>query len=176
MIGADWVAMEASFREEKEWLPVASGDLYDVCARRAEKGELNDAGHQAKYVLMRQVRFPLDRVMMVGGFARSQAGRVSIEPGGNPGWLYLKPGYRWDGASGPTIDTPSARRGALFHDAFYTLIRQDTFCSGEDRGVIRCFADRRFHSILCHDGMWRWRAAVWHFCVRGRGGAKAAGL
>jgi len=37
--------------------------------------------------------------------------------------LVVKKGYCWDGASGPTADTPNTMLGALAHDALYQLIR-----------------------------------------------------
>lgn len=40
------------------------------------------------------------------------------------GWLVLKAGYRWDGASGPTIDTISTIRASAIHDAIYQMIRE----------------------------------------------------
>jgi hypothetical protein len=40
------------------------------------------------------------------------------------GWMYIKPGYAWDGPSGPTIDTDNFMTGSLVHDAFYQLIRE----------------------------------------------------
>ena len=39
------------------------------------------------------------------------------------GWLEVRPGYAWDGASGPTKDTSSVMRAALVHDCLYQLIR-----------------------------------------------------
>lgn len=39
------------------------------------------------------------------------------------GVLTINPGYAWDGASGPTLDTPSTMKAALEHDAFYQMIR-----------------------------------------------------
>src|SRR3990167_11071971 len=39
------------------------------------------------------------------------------------GLLLIKAGYAWDGASGPTLDTDSAMRGPLVHDALYQLMR-----------------------------------------------------
>lgn len=38
-------------------------------------------------------------------------------------WLSIKEGYRWDGASGPTIDTESTMRASCVHDALYQMIR-----------------------------------------------------
>ena len=40
------------------------------------------------------------------------------------GYLVIKKGYAWDGASGPGIDTKNILRGSLVHDAIYQLIRQ----------------------------------------------------
>ena len=39
------------------------------------------------------------------------------------GQLTIKKGYAWDGPSGPAIDTKSAMRGSLIHDAGYQLLR-----------------------------------------------------
>jgi hypothetical protein len=38
--------------------------------------------------------------------------------------LLIKKGYKWDGASGPAIDTDSNRLATLVHDALYQLIRE----------------------------------------------------
>lgn len=40
------------------------------------------------------------------------------------GILYIKKGYIWDGASGPTIDTKSTIIASLVHDALYQSIRE----------------------------------------------------
>ena len=42
---------------------------------------------------------------------------------GPVGHLFISKGYAWDGPSGPAIDTKSAMRGSLIHDALYQLIR-----------------------------------------------------
>lgn len=39
------------------------------------------------------------------------------------GLLLIRKGYRWDGPSGPTIDTKSVMTPSLIHDALYQLIR-----------------------------------------------------
>ena len=41
------------------------------------------------------------------------------------GWLSVRAGYAWDGASGPTKDTHGVMRAALVHDCLYQLIRLD---------------------------------------------------
>ena len=40
------------------------------------------------------------------------------------GMLVISPGYAWDGASGPAIDTKDIMRGSLVHDALYQLMRK----------------------------------------------------
>lgn len=39
------------------------------------------------------------------------------------GLLLIRKGYRWDGPSGPTLDTPSVMTPSLIHDALFQLIR-----------------------------------------------------
>jgi len=41
--------------------------------------------------------------------------------------LIFKPGYRWDGASGPTIDTEDTMTASAVHDAYYQLIREKIY-------------------------------------------------
>lgn len=76
------------------------------------------------------------------------------------GLLVIFPGYAWDGASGPTVDTDSSMRGSLVHDALYQLMR-------EGRIPISCrgMADQLLKDICIEDGMWRWRAHLWWSAV-----------
>ena len=41
------------------------------------------------------------------------------------GWLHLYPGYAWDGASGPAIDTETFMLPSALHDALYQMIREE---------------------------------------------------
>ncbi len=83
---------------------------------------------------------------------------IRLEPNGV---LTIRAGYAWDGASGPTIDTKSSMRGALVHDAFYQLEREERISQKE-----RAKIDRELHDICVEDGMWGWRADLWLFAVR----------
>ena len=76
------------------------------------------------------------------------------------GWLIIEAGYAWDGASGPTIDTPSSYRGSLVHDALYQLLRAGVLDSSW-----REYADNLFTELCKDDGMWHWRADGWHWGV-----------
>ncbi len=72
------------------------------------------------------------------------------------GWLEMRPGYCWDGASGPTIDTPSSMRGSLVHDALYQLMREGLLSQ-----EYRVPADNLFEKICIEDGMGKFRA--WYY-------------
>ena len=152
-------------------LPVEGGrHLYDFGTRRATGGERNDVGARAKRVLTRVVRVPLPAYLAEVPAAASEAERVILD---GKGQMLLEPNYRWDGASGLTIDTVSCRRAALAHDACYTMLRQRRLgASGETE---RKLADKWLWDLLLEDGMWRFRAAYWHWAVR-RFGASAAGM
>ena len=81
----------------------------------------------------------------------------------NPlGLLKIKAGYAWDGASGPTLDTPSSMRGSLVHDALYQLIREGLF-----EEWYRLEADVEAQRIWREDGMWKWRVMSWFLSLRG---------
>lgn len=77
------------------------------------------------------------------------------------GMLTMRHGYAWDGASGTTFDTKSSMRGALVHDGFYDLLRQELISHNE-----RCKVDDLLHDICEEDGMWKWRADLWFIAVR----------
>lgn len=76
------------------------------------------------------------------------------------GWMLIRAGYAWDGPSGPTIDTPSAMRGSLFHDACYQLLRLGLIDSSQ-RGQ----ADQVLHDMCTKDGMIPVRADLWKLVV-----------
>jgi hypothetical protein len=69
--------------------------------------------------------------------------------------LALK-GYKWDGASGPTIDTPATMLAALAHDVAYQAIR-----AGLISPEYRATADMMFYRIMrSHPSKWRAWAEV----------------
>lgn len=70
------------------------------------------------------------------------------------GWLTIKKGYAWDGASGPAIDTPNFMRGSLVHDALYQLMRYGRLSAAEHRDT----ADKLLRAMCIQDGMWKLRA------------------
>lgn len=84
------------------------------------------------------------------------------------GRLLIKKSYSWDGASGLTFDTKSSFRGALTHDAFYELMRDNVLPI-----EFRKACDRELWRICILDGMWKYRANIWYKFVR-VGGLNAA--
>ena len=72
------------------------------------------------------------------------------------GFMFIKSGYAWDGASGPTIDTKNTMTPSLVHDCFCQLIRQ-----GYLPDSARLDADLFFYEMLRERKMWWLRAKIW---------------
>jgi len=81
------------------------------------------------------------------------------------GWLRIRAGYAWDGASGPTFDTKNSMRGSLVHDALYQLIRNGLL---PGKGCQQA-ADDLLFEICREDGMSWLRAILWWKAVQGVG-------
>jgi hypothetical protein len=77
------------------------------------------------------------------------------------GWLTIRRGYCWDGASGPTWDSADTMRAGLVHDALYQLMRMGLLEESE-----RIKADQLLHDICLEDGMIPARADLWYGAVR----------
>lgn len=77
------------------------------------------------------------------------------------GYLIIKAGYAWDGASGPTWDTPSVMRASLVHDALYQLMREERISlTNRER------ADGLLRSIMIEDGAGSFRAWYYYRAVQ----------
>ena len=70
------------------------------------------------------------------------------------GWLTIKRGYAWDGATGLPSTPKSLMRASLVHDALYQLIRNGIF----DR---RDCADALFGEMAEEDGFMAAPLALW---------------
>lgn len=84
------------------------------------------------------------------------------------GDLYIERGYAWDGASGPTINTPSTMAASLVHDALYQLISLELlgFEWRED-------CDKELQRIMIEDGAYKFRADYFFLGVEVFGGKYA---
>lgn len=78
---------------------------------------------------------------------------IHLSPGGV---LVIRPGYAWDGPSGPTYDSTNSLRASLAHDALYQLMRLKLIDIGW-----RTDADILLDNILEQDGMWAARRWYW---------------
>lgn len=74
------------------------------------------------------------------------------------GMIHIEKGYRWDGPSGPAIDTKDFIRPSLVHDALFQLFRETTL----DPSAYRYQADRLLQRMCLADGM-SWIRACWVF-------------
>jgi hypothetical protein len=77
------------------------------------------------------------------------------------GFLTVFEGFTW-GASGPTIDTKSTRKGSCFHDAYFHISNQGVF-KGDNSLSIMHSTNEFLHSTLLDEGAWEWRADKWYF-------------
>lgn len=80
------------------------------------------------------------------------------------GMLFIKKGWAWDGASGPTFDTKSSMVAAMVHDALYGLMKRELLAR-----KYKTEADKLFYDLLIEDGMWKWRAKLWYEAVKDMG-------
>jgi len=77
------------------------------------------------------------------------------------GILVIRPGYAWDGPSGPTYDSKAYMVASLVHDALYQLMRMGLLSV-----IWRSQADDMFYYMCLDDGMWRPRAYLAWKAVR----------
>jgi len=81
------------------------------------------------------------------------------------GFLHIKPGYAWDGASGPAIDTNSFMIPSLVHDVLYQMIREKMLPA-----TMRAQADRILFKLcrtkikLCREKVFRPRMSLLRAC------------
>jgi hypothetical protein len=73
------------------------------------------------------------------------------------GILYVRPGYAWDGASGPTWDSKSSMRPSLVHDCFCQMAADRKL----DYATYAPQYNELFRKMCIADGMWPWRARIW---------------
>jgi hypothetical protein len=85
------------------------------------------------------------------------------------GVMALSQFYSWDGPSGPTFDTPSTMRPSLYHDGTFQLFRLKLL-------DLKWFskANDNLREMAIEDGMWKWRANLWHSHIVQKGMRAAA--
>ena len=120
-----------------------------------------------KYELTAEAREPLPGPV-ARWCGRHEKGDGAVLPYCLGQFLVVPSGYRWDGASGPTIDTPGTMYPSLIHDACYNLIQ---------RGLLdpraRPAVDRWFRLLLRREGVGIIRRWSWWAMLRCFGGVAA---
>lgn len=84
------------------------------------------------------------------------------------GVLIFRPGYMWDGPSGPALDTVNMLRASLVHDGIYQLIADGLL----PKAPWKKLADREFHAVMRQDCVPGWRALYAYYAVRIFGNAR----
>jgi hypothetical protein len=82
------------------------------------------------------------------------------------GFMLLRFGYCWDGASGPTLDDHTNMRGGLLHDGGYQLMREGLLSMS-----YRPYFDKILELVCKDDGMpdfraWYYYEGVHHFAEK----------
>jgi hypothetical protein len=77
------------------------------------------------------------------------------------GLLTILKGYAWDGASGPAFDSKSSMRSSMIHDVFCQAMRDGRLDYSQWQNTVNDI----FRQHCIEDGMWPWRAALWHAAV-----------
>lgn len=72
----------------------------------------------------------------------------------NGGSMTIRPGYAWDGPSGPAFDTKTFMRGSLVHDVYYQMMREGYISPKKWRK----YADEELRRVCIEDGMSKFRA------------------
>jgi len=113
-----------------------------------------------------QVRKPFHIKLDIVPYESIHLDLVSMDKDGN---TIIFPGYAWNGASGPTIDTLNSMIGSLIHDLIYQLIRL-----GFIDDSYKEYGDKLLYDLCVEDGMWRLRAKLWKWAVLkfGRGSTR----
>lgn len=107
----------------------------------------------------------LIKVDIVGFDFMDEYGSIDIY-----GNLTVKAGFYF-GASGPTCDTKSSREASCLHDLLYWFNQVGAFrrtYDGHrpDSMLIRKAADEVLLDTCLRNGMYEWRANMWHLGVR----------
>ena len=107
-----------------------------------------------KYQLVRPYSLPVGIIPQRGGV------NTDFLALSESGILTMRLGYCWDGASNIAVDTKSAMRPSLIHDAIYQLIRMGLISES-----CRALADRLLQQLCLEDGMNPLRAEAWYHAV-----------
>lgn len=77
------------------------------------------------------------------------------------GFLRVRKGFAWDGASGPTLDTKNSMSASLVHDVLCIMMRDRRLSYARWQDITNLF----FEEMCIRAGMWRWRSRLWYLAV-----------
>ena len=97
----------------------------------------------------------------VKGFGAIQSKFFEIN---NLGMMVIYKGYRWDGPSGPTIDTPSFMRSSAAHDVSFQCLREGLVLDDRRNEFLK-LANYDLKDISRKDGMLKSRSSIAKFSV-----------
>lgn len=95
------------------------------------------------------------------GHGPGYAGQLGFISFTADGVFTIEPGFCWDGASGPTLDTSDSVCAALGHDCLYGLMGAGKLAVH----IWKDIADLWFYKRLQSDGMIQYRAWAWYRAV-----------
>jgi len=123
--------------------------------------------HGHKWMLEDQWEFKTDlRIDLPNDVDYLELGSKKAQFYGKTGWIILKPGFTWDGPSGPTIDTDNWLKPSAEHDALYAGLKFGVFKDYDvtleglklNHEQIRKYADDLMYERLVENGVHEFRA------------------
>ncbi len=153
--------MDCSIIRRGRWVELRKSDARRMMFRREYKYLVME-----KYVFQLEHTYPAFTVYRQSHLQREASPLPMFAFEGNR--LLVYPGYSWDGASGPAVDTRSSMAPSLMHDCAYQSIRM-----GRLSRDYRKAADSDFRELLRSEGMGRVWSRVRYWALRAFGSRAA---
>ncbi len=153
--------MDCSISRRGRWVELKKGDARRMMFQREYKYLVME-----KYVFKLEHTYPTFTVYRQSRLQREASPLPMFEFDGNR--LVVYPGYSWDGASGPAVDTRSSMAPSLMHDCAYQSIRMRRLSLD-----YRKAADSDFRELLRFEGMGRVWSRVRYWALRAFGSRAA---
>ncbi len=153
--------MDCSITRRGRWVELKKNDARRMMFRREYKYLVME-----EYVFQLEHTYPAFTVYRQSRLQREASPLPMFEFDGNR--LVVYPGYSWDGASGPAVDTRSSMAPSLMHDCAYQSIRMRRLSRD-----YRKAADSDFRELLRFEGMGRVWSRVRYWALRAFGSRAA---
>ena len=113
-----------------------------------------------EYILLRQYKYELQKTEIIQTSLRNYMFKHRFFTLDVNGILTIFKGYKWDGISGPTLDTKNTMIPGLGHDALYQAIRLELLPL-----YAKITIDQFFYDQLIEHGVWKFRAKFFYQAV-----------